>query len=262
MTFEDVTQSPYFSISFGVVAVLGIFTTYFFYRRSKRERKPYYSVVQRTIIQNKKPSLPGLSIHFQGNEQEMITVANVMFWNRGKETIRDVDIAQADPLRIAVDAGTEVLDARILKCCEDANQCNIGMQEIQVEGATIIPLQFDYLDQNEGMLVQIVHNGSRSHRISVKGKVKGSAEVFEYDIYFSSRRFPIPFLRITTQQLKPLTAISTISFFFASIVLAIIGVVEKNWVIILVAAPFFIAGLFYYSIFFRTLIPKRLKIGL
>jgi hypothetical protein len=260
VSLEEIAQSPHFAISSFVTALLGLIAAYTFFRRSKRERRPYYSISQQTIIQNKKASLPGLSIHFHGAEQERITVVDVAFWNRGRETIRDVDVATADKLRIVVAKDAEVLDVRILTTCDDANQCSITDPEKNKDGGTAIPLEFEYLDQNEGLVVQVVHNGSQEHQVTVQGKVKGASILHDGSNRLSTLSvLPFPWQYVGLDVFRATCGFASIMSLVMGVTFTVMGVVNEDWLAFMVAAFLFLISWMYYSFSFRNLIPKTLQ---
>jgi hypothetical protein len=159
MTIETITANTWFALTSLAVATSSLVAAFIFYRKSRRDKTPCYSVTRQSIIENSAPLLPGLSVQFNGAVQEVITVAKVAFWNHGTETIARQDIAEAKPLAIVVDEGVEVLNATILKRIDIANQFKIGEPQKHDNAPTTVPVSFDFLDRGDGALVQIVHNG-------------------------------------------------------------------------------------------------------
>jgi len=176
MTIETITSNPWFSLTSLAVTTASLVVAFIFYRKSRREKTPCYSVTRQSVIENRTPLLPGLSVQFNGVVQEVITVAKVAFWNHGTGTITRQDIAEAKPLAIVVDEGVDVLNATVLKRTDSANQVQIGEPQKQPTGLTIVPLGFDFLDRGDGALVQVVHNGEERTRVWVEGRIKGACD--------------------------------------------------------------------------------------
>lgn len=174
MAITEIASSPVIPVISLVVAVISLVVAFVFYRRSRRDKQPCYAIYRQAVIENRKSILPGLSVLYNDEKQQFITVANIAFWNAGNETIRAADIATADPLRITVPDDVRVLSAELRKYSDDANQCGIADPEVTKDGSTDIRITFDFLDKENGMLVQIVHNGEEKTLISVTGKIKGA----------------------------------------------------------------------------------------
>jgi len=173
LTIETITSNSWFSFISLAVTTASLVAAVIFYRKSRRDKIPCYSVRRQSIIENSASLLPGLSVHFSDVVQQSITVAKVSFWNHGAETINSQDIAEAKPLVIIVNGGVEVLNGIVLKRTDGANQFRIGEPQKQENGTTAIPITFDFLDRGDGALVQVVHNGDEETRVWVEGRIKG-----------------------------------------------------------------------------------------
>jgi hypothetical protein len=97
-----------------------------------------------------------------------LTVTKVSFWNGGRQTINASDVVKADPVRITLTEG-HILEAPVLFFKNKANQF---AAELSADGKTIA-ITFDYMDKDEGVILQILHTGKSSANISVVGKIKG-----------------------------------------------------------------------------------------
>jgi hypothetical protein len=110
----------------------------------------------------------GLEVTYKGHKVDNLTVSKILFWNNGYDTIDSADIVSTDPLRI--DSVNQILDAVIIKTNNSSNQI---IAAIGVDGASV-NIAFDYLDKNDGAIIQVVHAGKSSNDLSLKGKLKGS----------------------------------------------------------------------------------------
>ncbi len=219
MTIETITGNPWFSLTNIVITTISLVMVFVFYRKSRREKLPYYSVARQSIIENSAPFLPGLSVHFNGVEQKVITVAKVAFWNHGTETIVRHDITQAKPLVIVVKEGVNVLNASVLKHTDTANQFEIGKPQRDQNGLTSIPITFDFLDRGDGALVQVVHNGHERTRIWVEGRIKGAQEPSRQSSPTSDQRHLNRMLRLTRS--RSATAVDITTFLVIGIIVIV-----------------------------------------
>lgn len=177
MTVDAITSNPWLQFVSLIIAIASFIAAVIFYKKSRRDKIPYYSVIKQTIIENSTPLLHSLSVNFNGIAQPFITVVKIAFWNHGAETIAIEDIAEAKPLVIVVDEGVNVLNAKVLKSTDDANQFGLGEMHKQEDGSTVIPIIFDFLDQGDGALVQVVHNGDEKTPVWVEGRIKGAKDL-------------------------------------------------------------------------------------
>jgi hypothetical protein len=146
---------------------IAIFLAFVFYRRSKRFKRPAYVVTTWNLIQDYSAKLQGLKIEFKGKSLASISVSKIVVWNDGNETIHGSDIAQADPLRVVV-TGADLVDVIVLMTTHVANQFKI------TPIGNDVSIVFDYLDRNQGGILQLVHTGKSSENIAVRGSIKGA----------------------------------------------------------------------------------------
>lgn len=197
MTIEMITGNPWFSLVSLAITTASLAAAVIFYRKSRRDKVPCFSVTRESIIENSAPLIAGLSVQFNGEVQKVITVAKVAFWNHGAETIGGQDRAKAKPLEIVVDNGVDVLNATVLKSTDDANQFRIGEPQKQEDGRTTIPITFDFLDRSDGALFQVVHNGEERTRVWVEGKIKGADDPLHQGFLPFDRLFVRSMARMT-----------------------------------------------------------------
>jgi hypothetical protein len=103
-------------------------------------------------------------------------MARERFWNGGRDTIKGSDVSANDPLRIEV-LGAKVLDVSILATTSPAVSPEVGIDSAKAAvSLSFVGLSFDYLDRQEGFLVQLMHTGPESADVDVKGRIKGAGE--------------------------------------------------------------------------------------
>lgn len=136
-----------------------------FYYRSKKERLPYYNIVFDSVIDNSGKNNNPIRILYNNDEISNLIKAEMTFWNSGKETIRKEDIAGADPLKIKFKKG-KILDVSLKKSNPQNNvEYSVG------ESKDTIDLVFDYLDKNDGLILEIFLDGPGDYQIL--GQIKG-----------------------------------------------------------------------------------------
>jgi hypothetical protein len=172
LNIESFANDPLVSIGSLVLAVLGIILAIFFYIRSQRNKVPCFDTSSSTIIEGLHKALDGLEVTYKGATQERITISKVIFWNECKDTIDKHDLVMQDPLRIVCPKDIEILDIQVIS---DNVKLNSIILEKQVVEKDIIyyPVSFEYLDHEEYIIIQIIHNGDTSGKFSVAGKIKG-----------------------------------------------------------------------------------------
>jgi len=143
------------------------------------------------IVRDLASRIESLEMSYRGKKIETATVTRVLFWNAGRETIHGTDMAEADPLTIRTKKGCEILDARVTQMKKPANQFTVVLgQDSEVR------IGFDYIDRNEGAVIQLIHTGRSSDDIQVLGTIKGVGTLarrsaYVYTIGLFSLRFGI-----------------------------------------------------------------------
>jgi hypothetical protein len=158
-----------------VIAALGIILSIYFYRRSRRFKRVAYLVTTRNLIQDYSAKLADLKIEFKGKSPRSISVSKIGIWSDGSETIHGSDTAQADPLRLRLN-NAELLDAKIVSITLPASQFSIA-----TDGDNTL-VGFDFLDKNQGGIVQLIHTGTSSKNIELSGSVKGASSLVRRSI--------------------------------------------------------------------------------
>jgi hypothetical protein len=159
-------NSPWVGRAGLIGTVIAIILAVYFYQKSRRFKRPAYAVTTKNLILDYSSKLRDLQILFKGKDVRNLSVSKIAIWNDGTETIRNSDIADADPLQISSDA--EFLDSTIVFTTSPAIQFGV-----QPRG-NILRVGFDFLDKNQGGIIQVVHTGSSSEKILLTGSVKGA----------------------------------------------------------------------------------------
>ncbi len=160
----------FISIGSCILTVFAIILAVFFYIKSRRNKRPVYIKRSANIIQDFSSKLSDLIIKYKNETVINLTITKITFWNDGRETINNTDIAEADPIRILASSDTKILSAKVIYCSNPANRFCIS----DIEDGNSFKLSFDYIDKNEGGIVQIIHTGKSSQDINVKGIIKGA----------------------------------------------------------------------------------------
>jgi hypothetical protein len=105
---------------------------------------------------------------FKGVAVPTVTLTRVAIWNAGNTTIRGEQIVNRDRLRVVTSAGSSVLDAVVLGHTRSVNDVSCS---IDPGAANQVNCTFDYLDYDDGALLQIVHTGT--DHVEVTGTLRG-----------------------------------------------------------------------------------------
>jgi hypothetical protein len=153
------------------VGLLGLITGYIFYRKGKRERAPRYALRSKTIVTDI-DNIPGLTVHYTGHGKPIanFTITHIVFWNAGNDTIKKQDVVKSDPVAVTAREGFTILAADVVQFNNPANNFAITSNREKTRAT----LTFDYVDLNEGVLLQVFHSGSKGDEVRLTGKIMGA----------------------------------------------------------------------------------------
>ncbi len=151
------------------IAIIGLFLAIFFYIKGKKVKLPYYAIRSHNIVRDLVSRIDSLEMLYAGERIENLTATKIAFWNAGNDTIKREDIPDKAPLTVTVKKGYKILEAKILHFIEEANQFSIPISEDKSH----ISIYFEYLDKNQGVIIQLLHTGKSKQDIEINGKIKG-----------------------------------------------------------------------------------------
>jgi hypothetical protein len=159
-----------------VLAGLGIVGTvvaaWVFYHRGQRFKRITFKSVTQTLLGRSDQSLPAaIKMQYINQPIESLSRTLIVFWSSGNETIDKSDIARTDPFRIVMDT-SKLLNASVRKVRRNVNEITVDESaHLVAEDPNAIPIEFEFLDKNDGALIEVLHTGS-SH-LGLAGTFKG-----------------------------------------------------------------------------------------
>lgn len=169
---ESFVVNPWFVLVSFLIAIISIILAFIFHSKSKKVKLPYYSIRSINIVRDLIKKIEDLDILYDGQPVENLTITKIAFWNGGSDTINNQDIAVADPLTIVVKDNLRILDANILYTKNQANKLSLITSNDQSK----INLIFDFIDKDEGVVIQLIHTGKSDEDIELCGTIKGAGK--------------------------------------------------------------------------------------
>lgn len=163
----------FFSNLWSIISlIITISFAIYFYFRSKKVKLPLYSHWSINIINELVNKFESLKMTYSGLPIENLTVTKILFWNGGNDTIDDQDISRVDPLKIHIKENYKILESNVLYSKNPANQFSVKTANDKSDAI----LKFDYLDKDEGGIVQLIHTGISDKDIEIQGTIKGAGK--------------------------------------------------------------------------------------
>jgi len=231
-------------ISMILIPVVSIVLSIIIYKKSKRKKSIIYHIKNDSLIKDFKQKIEGLSIEYSGKNINTLTVTKIAFWNNGTDTINRNDIPNNDIFSITIENDFDILDASIIQIINQSNDIKANLSNDN----KIVNIDFEYLDNNEGFVLQLFHNYENSDKIRINGTIKGFGKI-------SKGLKKIDILQAIVKELFSPIFISVITvFLFNSFLPFNIHIIFSIFILILLIA---LLGYIKYKILYP--VPKKLK---
>lgn len=157
----DFLRDPLVASIIGILAIMISLS----YLILKKRQKPCFAMRSNNIVSDYKSLFSPIKITHNGSEIDSLTVTRVAFWNGGRKAFGKKDIAEEDPYTFSMREGNEILDKP-----EIINMT--GKRNVKIKGDQKIRIDFDFLEKNEYVVIQVLHTGKTSDDLIFEGKTK------------------------------------------------------------------------------------------
>jgi hypothetical protein len=167
---SELVASPLWAvITLAVPLAIGVFFSWLFYWWSKRDREPCYAIRNMLVLEEYREKV---TIHYHGHGEDFKNLSHtyVAFWNNGSATIEKSAIVKDDQIRVVYPAGVAIVDSHIVQTSRDVIQFSCTVTK---EKNTAI-LSFEFLDEDDGAVIGLLHTGSLDADAQVLGTIKGA----------------------------------------------------------------------------------------
>ncbi len=176
------------------LGILGILAAVFFYIRSRKNSRLSFQRDEIAIIGGSGAAFPReVAISFADSPVDRVTATRYVIWNSGNTTLSGAQIVQSDPLRLELKSDGKVLRVSILRVSRPVNGAWLKPREVV---ANIVDIGFDYLDPNDGLVIELLHSGPRSDlnlHGTLRGLPSGATDWGRAAWYFDRRLRQLPF---------------------------------------------------------------------
>ena len=159
------------NLIFLVLTIISILLAIYFYIKSKKDKKPVYSIKTIQLIEDNLSSIENLKIYYGKDNVENLSITKFAFWNAGRETINENDFVKVDHLRIEANENIIIYDFKV-EIQDERNNF-----QIEKNANTSLQVSFDYLDRNQGIVLTVYHNGKENSGLKILGSFKGAKEL-------------------------------------------------------------------------------------
>lgn len=123
----------------------------------------------------------GLVITYRGEAVKQIGASEVTFWNGGNKTIRFEDFSKNHPLTLNVTGSIRVFELDVARKVPESLSVRLGSIPPLPEGdenpRRSVPIEFEFLEPNEGFRIKATHDGGSQAEINISGRLAGAGGV-------------------------------------------------------------------------------------
>jgi hypothetical protein len=167
--------NPWINLVFLILAIASIVISVVFFLKGRKEKEPRFNSKVFTLIEDHVNKIDAVQIQYLGKPVKNLTLSKFALWNKGRETINQVDIAPQDLLRIEGNEHCTILGANICFEKNETNNFNVRCNSEQ----NIVEITFDYFANNEGVVIDVYHTGSGNAELKLQGTVKGVKSILK-----------------------------------------------------------------------------------
>jgi hypothetical protein len=153
------------------LAVLGIAATIYLAIRFSEQKDPRFHTVNVSRITRTAGAPSDIDIFYKGERVDQVSSFMVWIWNAGRRPIKSDDIPTSQPITLSVDpaANFRILDVAVRKVSRESIRFAARKQS-----ETVAAIDFEFLDYQDGALIEIQHTGTRNARLNISGVILGA----------------------------------------------------------------------------------------
>ena len=159
------------TLFWGILAVVFFVATIVLVFKFAKREKPVWARNTRRIIGIGTDAPPELKMTFRGLPVDDVYQTLFVFFNKGTETIRKADVAEAVAIHFE---GAKILRQPIaLAMSKETNK--LSVRGVIKDGDEAVEVDFLYLDHDDGVMVEVLH--TKSERVRCSGIIMGASEI-------------------------------------------------------------------------------------
>lgn len=159
----DLISDPVYVLFSNILSLFATLFSFWMYFYDFKRKVLSHASSTYQIIRNSKTSLNDIEVTYKGEKVNALAVTNFVIWNSGNKLIEGSDIASAAPLCIQAIDGSKILSVKITDVVEPSNKFTISDCFVS---DNMIHIAFDYVDSNEGAVIQVLHTGDADSLVS------------------------------------------------------------------------------------------------
>ena len=213
MMLERLMNNPYAWAFLAFIAIASLAYAIICQHLNKEKKEVSYRLQSNVLIRKNKSKYEKLSIMYAEKQIDNLCVSTFTIWNSGNRSLQSSDVVASKELTITASDKSSVLDASIICTSEPTNNF-----VIEILDERTVKIFFDYIDRNDGVVIQVIHTGSEEE-LSIDCKIIGGKPVRNSE----KVRFENPFLQKIV--IEKFLKVFSVSLIILSILILITAIV-------------------------------------
>lgn len=159
-------------VTIPVSATIGWIITYIYFKKSRQIKSLCFAVQTRRLYAHGWDSTPDFEVSFHGKPVLDPRRATLFIWNPREITINRQDVSTVDPLRFG-DEDLSILWVGVVLATRSAVNAQVRVASDKAN----VALDFDFLDEDDGIAVDVVYDvavkGRQKKQPTLRGSIKG-----------------------------------------------------------------------------------------
>lgn len=156
-----------------ITFIIAIAVALFLYFKAKQKKGLSYYISNNLLIDRANTENPDqIEIFFSGTKVDKLYKTLIYIWNSGNQIIKKDELNTKDPFRFEIENNKEILSIKTIKSTREV----IDFNAYHEKKINFYKINFDYLDPNDGAVIEVLHNGSIDD-LKLKGTVMGISKI-------------------------------------------------------------------------------------
>lgn len=152
----------------GIVA--GILTGYYFYLKARERIDPRYVLQYEPLVGSSSGAMKDVSVLYKDNKVANLNRCVLVIWNRGTRAIIRDAVADNDKIRVCLPEGATALGTGVAWASRPAVNLSVAVDE----AGLAVSISFDFLDKDDGGVVEILYQGDPKVPPTLSGSIVGA----------------------------------------------------------------------------------------
>lgn len=153
-----------------LIGIITITVSLILYLRSRTGPRLSYQYRSIRLIGGEDQELPNnVKVMYNRRQVPLLSKTQIILWNSGKAMLEGRNITPLDPLQILFENECEILNAAIIKQSREPNDFKVILNQ---DSLNQVKFQFDYLNPQDGAVIEILHTGEHSD-FQISGSIRG-----------------------------------------------------------------------------------------